>query len=114
MAMSGDVNVNASGSGGGSSGGGGGSTQFMFVDPGPQWYYVWTVLYLQPYIVPSSVLCNLLVIITLPRSSVRMNQRCRYLYVFFTVWDTILIFFKDITVQHMTEYIWASQLHVPR
>ena len=76
-------------SGNGSGGVGVGSTKFVFVDPGPQWYYEWTVLYLQPYIIPSSVICNLLVLFTLPRQSVRMNQRCRYLYVFFTVWDTV-------------------------
>ena len=99
-----------SGNGSGGAGAGWGSTKLVFVDPGPQWYYKWTVLYLQLYIIPSSVLCNLFVLLTLPRSSVRMNQRCRYLYVFFTVWCTVLIFFKYVVVRSRHELLLLAPM----
>ncbi len=67
-----------------------------YITKGMPWYRKWTILYAQPIIIPLSILGNILTLIVLPMRTVRMNNRCRYLYVFYTLAETSLIFFKDI------------------
>lgn len=87
------------------------STPFgsSIVTRGIPFYRQWTILYLQPVTILLSIIGNLLTLVVLPMRSVRMNPRCRYLYLFYTVSDTFLIFFKDIQDGYMADGLyWMS------
>ena len=72
------------------------SSNSSAVDPNVYWFYLWTVKYFLLFSIPTGIISNILILITLPRSSVRLNSRSRYLYLFYTISDCVLLFFKEI------------------
>ena len=58
-------------------------------------YYQLIVKYFLPISIPAGIITSLLSVIVLPNSTVRINSRCRYLYLFYTVSELFLIFFKE-------------------
>lgn len=78
----------------------------QYVTRGIPFYRQWTILYVQPVTIPLSIIGNILTLIVLPMKQVRMNRRCRYLYLFYTLSDTILIFFKDIQDGYMADGLY--------
>ena len=59
-------------------------------------YYYLTVKYFLPISIPTGIMTSLLTLIVLPKSSIRINERCRYLYLFYTASEVMLLFFKEI------------------
>ena len=76
------------------------SELFAFEIP---WYYKHTVKYFLPISIPAGFITTLLTLILLPRSSVRINKRCRYLYLFYAIFEGILIFFKEIQDGYLSD-----------
>ena len=72
-------------------------------------YYQITVNFFLPISIPTGIMSCLLTIIILPSSSVRINSRCRYLYLFYTASESFLIFFKDIHEGYLPDGIeWIT------
>ena len=66
-------------------------------------YYQIIVKYYLPFSIPIGIVTSILTLITLPRSSVRLNQRCRYLYLFHTASELVLIFFKELQDGYLSD-----------
>ena len=80
-----------------------------------QWYNVLAIKYFALFSIPCGILTNILILITLPRSTVRLNSRTRYLYLFYTINDCFLLFFKDIEdgfLDHSLRLITGGKVYV--
>ena len=71
------------------------SSNSSAVDPNVYWFYLWTVKYFLLFSIPTGIISNTLILLTLPRSTVRLNSRSRYVYLFYTISDCFLLIFKD-------------------
>ena len=59
-------------------------------------YYALTLRYFLILSIPSGIISSIMTLIALSSSQVQINKRCRYLYLFDTISECCLIFFKDI------------------
>ena len=59
-------------------------------------YYLVTVKYFLPFSIPAGLLSSIIIFYLCLNKSVKMNNRSRYLYLFYAASELILIFFKDI------------------
>ena len=73
-----------------------GSTKNPYYDTGLPWYYLLTVKFILPVTIPAGIIAHFLSLIALSHKSVNLNSNCRYLLLFYTISESILIFFKDI------------------
>lgn len=82
---------------------------FQFHDAGVLWYYEWLVKFVQPVTIPLGLVSNAVSLALLPRRSVRINLRCKYLYMFSLIADTLLIVFKDLVDGYLSDGLyWLS------
>ena len=73
-------------------------------------YYKFIIKYFLPVSIPAGLFTTLLTLVLLPSQNIKINNQCRYLYLFYIVSEFFLIFFKEVQDGLLSDgLVWLSE-----